>query len=104
MRRFAEKASRQLAAQMASNRSRWRLRCVKRQRLARLYGLPASDMRSPEPLLALSVHEALTTGAAFERMFPADDRGPGAREIGVVSYLDRALAGTYSEHLSDYRN
>ena len=61
-------------------------------------------MAWPDPLLALSVREALTAEAAFEVMFPADDRGPGAREIGVVGYLDRALAGAYREHLSVYRN
>lgn len=61
-------------------------------------------MEPPEPLLALSVHEALTAEAAFERMFPADEHGPGAREIGVVSYLDRALVGAYREHLPVYRN
>ena len=37
-------------------------------------------------------------------MFPADEYGPGAREIGVVTYLDRALAGAYREHLPAYRN
>jgi gluconate 2-dehydrogenase alpha chain len=57
-----------------------------------------------EPLLALSAREALTAEAVFERMFPADDNGPGAREIGVVSYLDRALAAAYREHLPVYRN
>jgi gluconate 2-dehydrogenase alpha chain len=61
-------------------------------------------MEPPEPLLALSVHEALTAEAAFERMFPADEHGPGAREIGVVGYLDRALMGAYREHLPVYRN
>ena len=32
----------------------------------------------PEPLLALSAREALTAEAVFERMFPADEDGPGA--------------------------
>src|SRR5215218_7677869 len=41
----------------------------------------------------LSATEARTAEALFERMFPADERGPGAREIGVVDYLDRALDG-----------
>jgi len=61
-------------------------------------------LADPESLLALSGREALTAVAAFEVMFPADDHGPGAREIGVVSYLDRALAGAYREHLPVYRN
>jgi gluconate 2-dehydrogenase alpha chain len=61
-------------------------------------------LTKPEPLLALSAREALTAEAVFERMFPADESGPGAFEIGVVNYLDRALAGTYREHLPIYRN
>ena len=47
-------------------------------------------MDESEPLLALTAREASTAAAVFERMFPADDHGPGAREIGVVTYLDRA--------------
>ena len=62
------------------------------------------QLTKPEPLLALSAREALTAEAVFERMFPADESGPGAREIGVVNYLDRALAGAYREHLPVYRN
>ena len=61
-------------------------------------------MAEPEPLLCLSAREALTAEAVFERMFPANDHGPGAREIGVVTYLDRALAGAYRDHLPVYRN
>jgi gluconate 2-dehydrogenase alpha chain len=60
-------------------------------------------LAEPEALLALSTREALTTEAVFERLFPADEYGPGAREIGVVTYLDRALAGAYREQLPVYR-
>ena len=62
------------------------------------------QLAAPEALLVLSAREALTAEAVFERMFPADEHGPGAREIGVVTYLDRALAGAYREHLPVYRN
>ncbi len=61
-------------------------------------------MTEREPLLALSAREALTAEAMFERMFPADECGPGARDIGVVGYLDRALTGAYREDLPVYRN
>src|SRR4051812_47341809 len=61
-------------------------------------------MDGREPLLVLSAREALTAEALFERMFPADDHGPGAREIGVIPYLDRSLAGAYREYVSTYRN
>lgn len=54
--------------------------------------------------VALNRAEARTVSAVFERMFPADEHGPGAVEMGVTSYLDRALAGAYREHLAMYRN
>ena len=42
-------------------------------------------------------------GTIFERMFPADENGPGATEIDVVNYVDKALAGPYAEKLEWYR-
>ena len=48
-------------------------------------------------LTALNPYEARIAAAAFERMFP------GATEIGVTAYLDRALAGAYQEHAETYR-
>src|SRR3954465_10324915 len=47
--------------------------------------------------------EARTASAVFERLFPADVLGPGAIEIGVVTYVDRALAGAYAELVETYR-
>lgn len=55
-----------------------------------------------EAWLALNVEHARTATAIFERMFPADDV-PGATDIGVVRYLDRALAGAYREDAALYR-
>jgi len=55
------------------------------------------------PLIILSPHEGRTAAALFERLFPADENGPGAREIGVVAYLDRALAGMYRDKVEAYR-
>ncbi|MEZ4635586.1 MAG: gluconate 2-dehydrogenase subunit 3 family protein [Caldilineaceae bacterium] len=46
--------------------------------------------------LNFSLHEARTAAALFERIFPADEV-PGAVEIGVVDYVDRALAGAYRD-------
>lgn len=54
-------------------------------------------------LIALNAHEARTAAALFERMFPAGDGLPGAAEIGVVTYVDRALAGAYQESANAYR-
>lgn len=44
-------------------------------------------------LTVLTLAESETAAALFERLFPADERGPGSREIGVMEYVDRALAG-----------
>jgi gluconate 2-dehydrogenase alpha chain len=60
-------------------------------------------MAEREPRIVLNPREAETATAAFERMFPADEHRPGARDIGVVDYLDRALAGADRNHLPAYR-
>src|SRR3712207_7526315 len=54
-------------------------------------------------LLALNPHEARTAAALFERLFPADEHGHGATEIGVLTYVDRALAGPYKDKTETYR-
>ncbi|MEA2133655.1 MAG: gluconate 2-dehydrogenase alpha chain, partial [Solirubrobacteraceae bacterium] len=54
-------------------------------------------------LIALNAAEARTAAAIFERMFPAGEDGPGATAIGVVDYVDRALAGEYAEWAEAYR-
>lgn len=53
-------------------------------------------------LLTLNPHEARTAAALFERIFPADENGPGAKEIGAVAYLDRALTGAYRDQVEYY--
>jgi gluconate 2-dehydrogenase alpha chain len=54
-------------------------------------------------LVTFNRHEARTAAALFERMFPADENGAGAPEIGVVAYLDGALAGAYVDKVEPYR-
>ena len=54
-------------------------------------------------LLALGAYDARTAAAIFERLFPAGEDGPGADGIGVLAYVDRALAGAYPEHADTYR-
>lgn len=41
--------------------------------------------------------------ALVERFWPEDDRGPGAREAGVVNYIDNALFGAYGQYQHAYR-
>jgi gluconate 2-dehydrogenase alpha chain len=61
-------------------------------------------MEQPTPaLVSLNDHEARTAVALFDRIFPADEHGPSASEIGVVTYVDRALAGAYRDKVEAYR-
>ena len=41
--------------------------------------------------------------AAVEQLLPTDDLGPGARDAGVVVYIDRQLAGSWGSHGRNYR-
>src|SRR5919107_3769528 len=59
--------------------------------------------RRTSALLVLTPYEARTAAAVFERLFPADEDGPGATDIGVLAYLDRALAGAYRDQAEAYR-
>src|SRR4051794_37784289 len=56
-----------------------------------------------EAFVSLNPNEARAAAALFERLFPEDGNGPGATQIGVVTYLDRALAGPYREQIECYR-
>jgi gluconate 2-dehydrogenase gamma chain len=47
------------------------------------------------PLRFFWQSEALIVAAATSRIFPSDEAGPGAREAGVVVYIDRQLAGPW---------
>ena len=41
--------------------------------------------------------------AAVERLIPADDLGPGAKEAGVTCYIDQQLASVWGSHGRNYR-
>ena len=47
--------------------------------------------------------EANALDALVARIVPGDATDPGAREAGVVTYIDRALAGPYAEWALAYR-
>jgi gluconate 2-dehydrogenase gamma chain len=59
--------------------------------------LSAQDNKSSVriPLKFFTQPEALIVAAAASRIFPSDDNGPGAREAGVVIFIDRQLAGPW---------
>lgn len=41
--------------------------------------------------------------AVVARLIPADELGPGAKEAGVTSFIDRQLVGTWGVHGRNYR-
>jgi gluconate 2-dehydrogenase gamma chain len=56
----------------------------------------------PSPWRFLTQEEADTLAAVCSRIIPAD-RDPGAVEAGVVTFIDRQLAGFYQGHQRAYR-
>ena len=59
------------------------------------FRLQAQEGNVKVPLRFFSAGEARVIAAACERIFPSDASGPGAKEAGVVIYIDRQLAGPY---------
>ncbi|MTW88227.1 twin-arginine translocation signal domain-containing protein [Virgibacillus dakarensis] len=55
-----------------------------------------------QALMYLSQAEFKTTEAATERIFPKDEHGPGAGDLGVAYYIDHQLAGSYGFNARDY--
>jgi gluconate 2-dehydrogenase gamma chain len=50
---------------------------------------------TPGAYLFFTPDEASFTEAAVSRLIPADELGPGAKEVGVPTFLDRQLAGPF---------
>lgn len=46
--------------------------------------------------------EFLTLSAATERIYPKDDTGPGAIELGVPYFIDNQLAGAFGHNAKEY--
>src|SRR5580704_2586699 len=59
------------------------------------FRVSAEDKTVHIPLRFFDEKEARIVAAACERIMPNDETGPGAREAGVVIYIDRQLAGPY---------
>jgi gluconate 2-dehydrogenase gamma chain len=60
------------------------------------------DMTPDKPGKALTPNETRTLAAIADRIFPKTDT-PGAVEIGVLNYIDIALAGDYAALAPLYR-
>jgi gluconate 2-dehydrogenase gamma chain len=54
------------------------------------------------PLRFFKASEAKVIAAACDRIFPSDASGPGAKEAGVIIYIDRQLAGPYGRDRHRY--
>jgi gluconate 2-dehydrogenase gamma chain len=57
--------------------------------------LQAQDGKVKVPLRFFTEQEAKVIVAACERIFPANESGPGATQAGAMIYIDRQLAGPY---------
>ena len=63
----------------------------------------AAEFPIEVPLRFFTAREALVIAAACERIFPSDENGPGAKEAGVIIYIDRQLAGPYGRDELRYK-
>ena len=54
------------------------------------------------PLRFFTEEEAGIVAAVASRIMPSDETGPGAREAGVVIYIDRQLAGPWGRDARRY--
>jgi gluconate 2-dehydrogenase gamma chain len=62
---------------------------------SRVFAQEKSTQTLKIPLRFFTEQEALIVAAAASRIFPSDDSGPGAKEAGVVIFIDRQLAGPW---------
>jgi gluconate 2-dehydrogenase gamma chain len=62
-----------------------------------------SDNLTGTSYLYLLEPEVRFLEAAVEHLIPTDELGPGARDAGVVVYIDRQLAGSWGAHGRQYR-
>jgi gluconate 2-dehydrogenase gamma chain len=65
------------------------------RRVSRVFAQEKSTQTLKIPLRFFTEEEALIVAAAAARIFPSDDSGPGAKEAGVVIFIDRQLAGPW---------
>jgi gluconate 2-dehydrogenase gamma chain len=63
---------------------------------------PAADI--PEPYLTLTATEAAFLSAAYDTFIPADALSPSGTACGLVTYMDRQLAGAWGNGARFYRS
>ena len=65
--------------------------------------LPAVRAAAPGRWRFLTEAEARLVDAITEQIIPAD-QDPGSRDVGVVNFIDKQLAGRYRRHQQAYRD
>ncbi len=65
---------------------------------------PASNTPSNEPFLALTATEAAFLGAVVDTLIPADKLSPSGSDCGLVTFMDRQLAGAWGNGARLYRS
>ncbi|WP_027090959.1 gluconate 2-dehydrogenase subunit 3 family protein [Cohnella thermotolerans] len=61
-----------------------------------------ADRDYNQALMFFTQDQFQTAEAAAERIFPADDLGPGAKELGVAFFIDHQMASAYGTNARDY--
>lgn len=56
-----------------------------------------SQLNQSQGFLTLNPDERPVVEAIAEAMIPSDNNGPGAKEAGVIYFIDRMLAGSYGK-------
>jgi gluconate 2-dehydrogenase gamma chain len=64
----------------------------------------AASAPEPDVLLALTATEAAFISAAVDAIIPADELSPSGTDCGVVTFIDRQLAGAWGAGAKMYRS
>lgn len=64
----------------------------------------AAPTAAPEPMLTLTATEAAFLAACYDTIIPADALSPSGSDCGLVTYIDRQLAGAWGNGARMYRS
>ncbi len=64
----------------------------------------AQPAPQPEPMLTLTATEAAFLSAVYDTIIPADALSPSGTDCGLVTYIDRQLAGAWGGGARMYRS
>ncbi|MFX3634230.1 MAG: gluconate 2-dehydrogenase subunit 3 family protein [Candidatus Pristimantibacillus sp.] len=78
--------------------------CAPKEEEAQQPAAPAEKLTKnfSQALMYFTQDQFAITEAAVERIFPADDLGAGAKDLGVAYYIDHQLAGAWGINARDY--